>query len=84
MSSLHEFINLFGRHRYKVLMQREGQYKGEIDCLCKSLEDGKYYTIVGYSSITNNYRSRKQHGKLDARGVRAAKQEFMYNNEQTL
>ena len=78
MSNLYEFINLFGRHRYKVLMQREGQYKGEIDALCKSLEDGKYYTIVGYSSITNNYRSRKLHGKLDHKLLRKVKQDFMY------
>ena len=78
MEKFHEFINLFGRHRYKVLMQKEGQYKGEIDCFCKSSEDGKYYTIVGYSSITNNYRSKKAHGKLDANQLRLAKKQFMY------
>ena len=78
MSDLFNFINLFGRHRYKVLMQREGQYKGEIDCLCKSLEDGEYYTVYGYSSITNNYRQRTKHGKLNHRELRVAKQKFMY------
>ena len=78
MASLFNFINLFGRHRYKVLMQREGENKGEIDCLCKSIENGEICIVYGYSSITNNYHHKKALGKLDSRNLRIAKQEFMY------
>jgi len=78
MEKFANFINLFGRHRYKVIMQSEGQYKGTINALCKSLEDGEYYTIYGYSSITNNYQQSKKHGKLNRLQLREVKQQFMY------
>lgn len=78
METLYDSINLFGHHRLKVLMQREGDFKGTIDALCKSSEDGKIYTVIGYSSFTNNYSSRKCHGRLDRKSLRLVKQEFMY------
>ena len=65
-------------HRYKVILQREGEWAGTYDYLVKCLDDGTYARIWGYSFINRSFRQIDRYGKLKSKELKLKKSEFIY------
>lgn len=78
MNAFLSIISDSSNHRFKIIFQREGEYKGTIDCLVKCLDDNTYARIWGYSFLNRSYRQIDRYGKLNSQQLRIRKSEFIY------